>query len=67
MLIALVCESCLGINKSSRNFYTCPDCKKETCEKCFDRYAFCKECANGRSDQDLELASNEAGYEFDIT
>ena len=57
------CESCHGINDYKP--WWCPGCNKETCDACFDRYAHCKTCAVGKSDEELRTAANAAGYNFE--
>ena len=60
-----ICESCEGMHRTRCSIWTCPGCKKETCDHCFDRYAHCKTCATGRSHEELRLAAN-ATNDFDF-
>lgn len=57
------CDTCRGCGPSKP--WECPKCKKETCESCFDRYCHCKTCSEGKTDEELWLAANADGYDFD--
>ncbi len=62
---AWFCESCERPNRREWDIWECPGCKKETCEHCFDRYAHCKKCAAGMSHEEMRLAANAAGWDFE--
>ncbi len=47
------CETCKGSYPSKP--WKCPVCGVETCELCFDRYAVCKSCAAGKTDDELRI------------
>ncbi len=49
---AWVCETCNRPDK--RIPWNCPGCGKEVCEHCFDKYATCKACCEGKTDEQLE-------------
>lgn len=58
-----VCESCE--KPSAAKPRECPGCHEETCEGCFDRFAHCKRCADGKTDDELRTAANANGWEFE--
>lgn len=58
-----VCESCE--KPSAAKPWECPGCHEETCEGCFDRFAHCKRCADGKTDDELRTAANANGWEFE--
>jgi len=61
-----LCESCLAAHKARCSMWICPGCGKETCDDCFDRYAHCKTCSAGKSDEELRLAANATNdFEFE--
>lgn len=62
---AWVCESCSHGQKARLNVWNCPGCGKEICESCFDRYAHCKPCAAGKTDEELRQAANAKGHDFE--
>lgn len=59
------CETCDATHAHWDSIWDCPDCKEETCESCFDRYAHCKTCGYNMSDEDLRENANVAGWEFE--
>ncbi len=60
-----ICEGCNGMHTTRCSMWICPGCQKETCDDCFDRYAHCKACGNGKTDEELRLAAN-ATNDFDF-
>lgn len=62
---AWICERCGHGQKFRDNIWDCPGCDKEGCDDCFDRYAHCKACAEGKTDEELRLAANEKGFDFE--
>ena len=64
MYMAWICETCEAKHKSRNNGWDCPGCSREVCESCFDRYAHCKPCSKGKTDEELRLAANTAGFDF---
>ena len=63
---AWICEGCDKPNPKEYNIWDCPGCGKETCEQCFDRYAHCKSCTVGQSEDALRLAANAKGWDFEL-
>jgi hypothetical protein len=57
------CDSCKKANEQEP--WECPGCGNETCDSCFDRYAHCRACSMNKRDEDLRLAANAAGYDFE--
>jgi hypothetical protein len=57
-----ICDSCRYA--SSDEPWTCPGCGKETCENCFELFAHCKKCSEGKSDEELARAAVKAGWMF---
>lgn len=55
---AWICETCRRPQKFRANIWDCPGCGKEGCDDCFDRYAHCKACGVGKTDEELRLAAN---------
>ncbi len=53
------CESCEQASETKP--WACPGCDEETCDSCFDRYAHCKRCAAGKTDEELREAANARG------
>lgn len=47
------------------NVWDCPGCAKESCDNCFDRYAHCRDCGEGQTDEELRLAANAKGFDFE--
>lgn len=48
--------------------WSCPGCRKETCESCFGAFGHCKICSDGRSEPELVTRANATGefdFEFD--
>jgi hypothetical protein len=62
---AWICERCGYGQKFRSNVWDCPGCDKESCDNCFERYGFCKECAKGKSDEEMRLAANAKGWDFE--
>ncbi len=50
------CETCKGSYPLKP--WECPVCGVETCELCFDRFAVCKTCAIGKTDDELKALSD---------
>lgn len=65
MYQAWICEGCSRFNKFLNDIWSCPGCNKEICEKCFSKLAHCHECAKGKTEEDLKIAANAAGWDFD--
>lgn len=61
------CESCKETHHSQNYIWLCPGCEKETCEACFDYYAHCKACSEGKTAAELLRLANEKGFDFDPT
>ncbi len=61
--IKWVCDSCDQANEKMP--WECPGCRNETCECCFGAFAHCKACSEGVTDEELRLAANKAGYDFE--
>ena len=61
---AWICERCRAPQIYRDNIWDCPGCEKEGCDSCFDRYGHCKECAAGKTDEELRIAANEQGRDF---
>ena len=62
---AWICETCGHGQKIRSNVWDCPGCGKESCDDCFERYAHCKMCAAGKTDEELRQAANADGKAFD--
>lgn len=58
-----LCETCKRF--ASGQPWCCPTCRKETCEKCFDSYAHCRECAKKFTATQLIHAANSQGFDFE--
>jgi hypothetical protein len=56
------CEGCGAIENIKP--WKCPMCGKEICEHCFDRYALCRECAAGKTDDECKKAAQWVEQEF---
>ena len=65
MYQAWMCSSCKQGNTTDSDIWDCPGCGEETCERCFDRYAYCRKCAKGKTDEELKRAANAYGFDFD--
>jgi hypothetical protein len=61
---AWICEGCQRPQKFRDNIFDCPGCGKEGCDSCFWMYAHCKPCCDGKTDEQLRLAANEKGWDF---
>ena len=58
------CERCHTMVYSPP--WPCPVCGKETCDRCFDRYAVCRDCTGDKSDSEVKhLVGLEWDEEFD--
>lgn len=57
-----LCAGCNGVGELP---WDCPGCGKEICERCFDRLAHCKACAEGKTEQELARVGVEHGFPFD--
>ncbi len=62
---AWICETCRRPHLFQAVIWNCPGCGKEVCDSCFDRLAHCKTCAAGKSDEELRLAANKKGFDFE--
>lgn len=62
---AWICETCGRGQKFRDNVWNCPGCGKEGCDDCFERYASCKACAEGKSDEELRQMANKNGFSFE--
>ena len=62
---AWICETCRRDLPFRENVWDCPGCGQECCDRCFDRYAHCKACSAGKTDEELRLAANEKGFDFE--
>jgi len=60
--LAWICEGC-GKPDTARP-WNCPTCHKEVCEKCFDKYAHCKECSARLKDSEMISAGEAEGFDF---
>lgn len=58
------CDSCGEIDQNGRP-WNCPGCDEEVCENCFDSFAHCEMCAAVKTDEELRLAANAAGWNFE--
>ena len=58
-----VCDSCHEADEQIP--WECSGCGNETCEHCFWLFAHCKKCSEGKTDEELRVAANEAGFEFE--
>lgn len=47
-----LCDTCNGA--SIEMPWKCPICYKETCPNCFEIYGVCKECAKGKTTDELK-------------
>ena len=61
---AWICKTCQAPQRFRDNIWNCPGCHHEGCDSCFDRYAHCKTCAKGKTDEELRLAANAEGFDF---
>lgn len=57
-----VCDTCHEPHEKMA--WECPGCGKETCENCFWSFAHCKQCCEGKTDKELQVAAEEAGFDF---
>ena len=59
MKIAYICDNCLKANKLKSWIFYCLDCEKEICDNCMHGYATCKECADGKTEDELKARFDE--------
>lgn len=59
------CEGCKGFTRIRSYIWDCPGCEKECCDSCAWRYGHCKSCSAGKTDEQLHLAANFKGADFD--
>lgn len=59
-----ICEGCEQFVRSQP--WDCPGCKKEICDNCFYATAHCEQCAEGKTDNELAIAANAVGWEFEL-
>ena len=64
MKIVYECDGCHERDELLQP-WSCPGCGNEVCEHCFDRFGHCGDCSEGKSDEELRFAANEAGMNFD--
>ena len=62
---AWICETCKRGQRLRSEVWDCPGCGQECCESCFDLYAHCKACSAGKDEEELRLAANANGYDFE--
>lgn len=60
-----VCESCSGLLPFRHSIWNCVECNKEICDHCFDMYAHCKQCSAEKTREELRLAANAKGWDFE--
>lgn len=65
MLRRWICEGCNGPHRVQSGIWDCPGCGKECCDSCFSVYAHCKPCCEGKSDEEMRLAANAKGHDFE--
>lgn len=46
--------------------WLCPGCKKEICDSCGWMLAHCKACCEGKTELELAVAANAAGWDFEL-
>ena len=61
--IKWVCDSCRKGDYTKP--WDCPGCGEEVCENCFWSFAHCRKCSEGKTDEELRIAANDAGFEFE--
>ena len=49
-----ICDNCGEAHPISTLIFPCYDCDKEICDSCMHGWATCKECAKGKSEEELE-------------
>jgi hypothetical protein len=64
MRAAYICDSCGEADQYGMP-WDCPGCGEETCENCFDRFAHCRKCSAGKSDEELRVFANDNGWDFE--
>jgi len=57
------CDTCGFIDNNEP--WDCPVCGKEVCESCFEMYMICKDCADGKTHEEVKIMSEKLGYEWD--
>lgn len=55
-----ICDNCQAGHVYRSFIFRCLWCEKEICESCMYSWQACKECAVGKTDQQLEIVYNEA-------
>lgn len=60
MKIQYVCEHCNQPGPTRSWFFECLWCGKEICGSCLDLMASCKECAAGKTEEELSARYYEA-------
>jgi 3-oxoacyl-(acyl-carrier-protein) synthase len=48
------CDNCDGFTTSKLWIFLCIGCEKEICESCMAGWGACKECAEGKTEEELE-------------
>jgi hypothetical protein len=61
-----ICEGCGHCGCFSKP-WNCPGCGKEACYYCFWIYAHCKNCCTGKTEEELRLAANKEGWNFQVS
>ena len=59
MKIVYLCENCNTIHSLKGWIFNCVECNKEICECCMYGWATCKECAVGKTKEELEKRFEE--------
>ena len=54
MKTAYVCDNCHKASELRSWIFYCIECGKVICENCMHGYATCKECADGKTEDELE-------------
>lgn len=62
---AWICESCESHWASYRRIEDCPGCGKDVCDSCGSKFGHCKPCSEGKTDEELRVAANAAGFDFE--
>jgi hypothetical protein len=62
---AWICANCARGQRFRSNVWDCPGCGREICDDCGWRYAHCRPCSEGKTDEQLRLAANADG-QFDF-
>lgn len=59
------CDNCGEVSRSKTWIFHCCECDKEICESCMHGWATCKECAKGKTREELEKRFDE-NYEITV-